>query len=166
MESSNVQLGETEAPSRVQIESGGKGHQGRSVSGVKNFFAGGFGGVCGVTIGHPFDTIKVRLQTAPLPIPGEEPLFRGTLDCLVKTVRNEGVLGLFKGLFTPVAFATPLCAIQFWAVTMGRRMQMSDPHGIPTNFQNVTSGMFSGACSAFIVVPAERIKCLLQVTDN
>ena len=44
----------------------------------------------------------------------------------------KGVLGLYKGLFTPVAFATPLCAIQFWAVTMGRRMQMSDPHGIPT----------------------------------
>jgi len=44
----------------------------------------------------------------------------------------KGVLGLYKGLFTPVAFATPLFAIQFWAVTMGRKMQMSDPHGIPT----------------------------------
>ena len=44
----------------------------------------------------------------------------------------QGVLGLYKGLFTPVAFATPLCAIQFWAVTVGRKMQMSDPHGIPT----------------------------------
>ena len=32
-----------------------------------------------------------------------------------------------------------------------------------SNFQNVTSGMFSGACSAVLVVPADRIKCLLQV---
>lgn len=44
----------------------------------------------------------------------------------------KGVLGLFKGLLTPVAFATPIAAIQFWGVTMGRRMQMSDPHGVPT----------------------------------
>lgn len=60
MESSNVQ-GNSLAPSGVEIESGGKVQQGRSTSGVRNFFAGGFGGVCGVTIGHPFDTIKVRI---------------------------------------------------------------------------------------------------------
>lgn len=60
MESSNVQ-GNSLAPNGVEIESEGKVQQGRSTSGVRNFFAGGFGGVCGVTIGHPFDTIKVRI---------------------------------------------------------------------------------------------------------
>ena len=30
------------------------------VSPVKNFFAGGFGGMCLVAAGHPLDTIKVR----------------------------------------------------------------------------------------------------------
>ena len=35
--------------------------QTRSTSGVKNFLAGGFGGVCCVVSGHPLDTIKVRL---------------------------------------------------------------------------------------------------------
>lgn len=59
MESTDVQ-GTAVGPSGVEIDSGGSGQQGRSISGVKNFFAGGFGGVCGVTIGHPFDTIKVR----------------------------------------------------------------------------------------------------------
>ena len=29
------------------------------VSEVKNFLAGGFGGICTVLSGHPFDTIKV-----------------------------------------------------------------------------------------------------------
>ena len=31
----------------------------QSVSGIKNFLAGGFGGVCCVATGHPLDTIKV-----------------------------------------------------------------------------------------------------------
>lgn len=31
-----------------------------SNSGIKNFFAGGFGGVCCIATGHPLDTIKVN----------------------------------------------------------------------------------------------------------
>jgi len=167
MDGANSQLqGTSVTTGGVPIESGSKGQQSRSISGVRNFLAGGIGGVCGITIGHPLDTIKVRIQTAPLPKPGEKPAFRGTLDCVVKTVRNEGVAGLFKGLFTPVAFSTPLCAVQFWAVTMGRRMQMSDPHGIPTNFQNFNAGMFAGACGAVLLTPCDRIKCLLQVQQS
>ena len=29
---------------------------------VKNFLAGGFGGICTVISGHPFDTIKVSQE--------------------------------------------------------------------------------------------------------
>lgn len=36
--------------------------QTRSSSGVKNFLAGGFGGICCVVSGHPLDTIKVDNQ--------------------------------------------------------------------------------------------------------
>ena len=46
-------------PVVVIEESEGKGRHRRSISGARNFFAGGCGGVCGITIGHPFDTIKV-----------------------------------------------------------------------------------------------------------
>jgi len=35
------------------------------------------------------DTIKVRLQTMPQPEPGQKPMFTGTLDCALKTVRKE-----------------------------------------------------------------------------
>lgn len=34
--------------------------QTRSTSGIKNFLAGGFGGICCVVSGHPLDTIKVQ----------------------------------------------------------------------------------------------------------
>ena len=32
-------------------------------SAIKDFLAGGFGGICLVASGHPFDTIKVRLTS-------------------------------------------------------------------------------------------------------
>ena len=56
---------------------------------IKEFFAGGFGGSCLVLVGHPLDTIKVRLQTMPAVAPGVQPLYAGTLDCAKKTIKNE-----------------------------------------------------------------------------
>lgn len=32
----------------------------KPISPLKNFLAGGFGGVCLVFVGHPLDTVKVR----------------------------------------------------------------------------------------------------------
>ncbi|XP_015749155.1 PREDICTED: mitochondrial carnitine/acylcarnitine carrier protein-like isoform X2 [Acropora digitifera] len=49
---------------------------------------------------------------------------------------------------------------------MGRRLQMADPYGIPTHLQNFNAGMFAGACGAILVVPCDRIKCLLQVQQS
>ncbi|CAB4037479.1 Mitochondrial carnitine acylcarnitine carrier [Paramuricea clavata] len=58
-------------------------------SALKNFLAGGVGGIGLVIAGHPLDTIKVRLQTQPKVAPGELPQFAGTLDCARKTVSKE-----------------------------------------------------------------------------
>lgn len=43
-----------------------------------------------------FDTIKVRLQTS------EKLQFKGPLDCLLQTIRHEGVRGLYKGATPPL----------------------------------------------------------------
>lgn len=53
------------------------------------------------TLGHysyttRFDTIKVRLQTT------QEAQFRGPLDCLLQTIRKEGIAGLYKGATPPL----------------------------------------------------------------
>uniref|UniRef100_A0A1I7XCH8 G-patch domain-containing protein n=1 Tax=Heterorhabditis bacteriophora TaxID=37862 RepID=A0A1I7XCH8_HETBA len=61
-----------------------------------NFLAGGVGGSCTVIVGHPFDTVKVRLQTMPIPKPGEQPLFKGAFDCVKQTVTKEGIFALYK----------------------------------------------------------------------
>lgn len=52
--------------------------------------------------GHPFDTIKVRLQTMPVPKPGEKPMYTGMWNCVVKTVKLEGFFGLYKGMSAPL----------------------------------------------------------------
>jgi solute carrier family 25 carnitine/acylcarnitine transporter 20/29 len=49
-----------------------------------------------LAVGHPFDTVKVRLQTT------DTSHFRGPMDCLLQTVRKEGFAGLYKGATPPL----------------------------------------------------------------
>lgn len=52
-----------------------------------DFLAGCAGGVAGVLVGHPFDTVKVRLQVQNV----EKPQYRGTLHCFQTIIKQESV---------------------------------------------------------------------------
>ena len=58
-------------------------------------------------VGHPFDTIKVRLQADRC---GD---FVSPVQSLKKTVRAEGIAGLFKGLYSPLVGNVPIQAVIF-----------------------------------------------------
>ncbi len=56
-----------------------------TLSGLRSLAAGGVGGVCAVVVGHPFDLVKVRLQTA------DKGVYTGAIDVVRKTVAREGL---------------------------------------------------------------------------
>ncbi|KAG4219875.1 hypothetical protein PC116_g31646, partial [Phytophthora cactorum] len=59
---------------------------------VRSFAAGGFGGVCAVVVGHPFDLVKVRLQTA------DNGVYSSAIDVVRKSVARDGLRrGLYAG---------------------------------------------------------------------
>ncbi|XP_078393872.1 mitochondrial carnitine/acylcarnitine carrier protein-like [Cetorhinus maximus] len=97
------------------------------VSPLRNLLAGGVGGVCLIVAGHPMDTIKVRLQTQPKALPGRALLYQGAIDCLRKTVANEGLLGLYKGMGTPILASIPVTAIMFFGYGLGKKLQQKHP---------------------------------------
>jgi len=132
----------------------------------KYFLSGGLGGVCTVIVGHPFDTIKVRLQTMPKPIKGESPMYSGTWDCAVKTVRREGFRGFYKGMAAPIAGVAPIFAISFFGFGVGKKIQQSSDDVPLTKPQLFVAGAFSGIFTTIIMAPGERIKCLLQVQQD
>ncbi|KRZ87288.1 Protein dif-1 [Trichinella sp. T8] len=125
---------------------------------LRNFLAGGIGGVCCVVTGHPFDTIKVRLQTASVATGGIS-----TLSCLKKTVVEEGVLALYKGMAAPVVGVAPLFALYFFGCSIGKRLQQTNADEQLSIIKTFNAGALSGMMTTLIVAPGERIKCLLQV---
>ena len=60
------------------------------------YISGVAGGVAVVAIGHPFDTCKTRMQTAP------EGFYRSTLHCVQKTYKHEGFGGFYAGVLSPM----------------------------------------------------------------
>jgi len=64
---------------------------------LMDIIAGTCGGVAVVLVGHPFDTTKTRMQTAP------ERFYAGSLDCVLKTYRWEGMKGFYAGICSPLA---------------------------------------------------------------
>lgn len=57
------------------------------------FAAGIASGWTKLIVGHPFDTIKTRLQCSSQ--------YSGALDCLMQTVKKEGALKLYAGALAP-----------------------------------------------------------------
>lgn len=64
---------------------------------VKGFMAGIVSGATKLVIGHPFDTLKIRMQTDGIS------KFNGSLiTCFHSTIKKEGVRALYKGATPPV----------------------------------------------------------------
>ncbi|XP_017774028.1 PREDICTED: congested-like trachea protein [Nicrophorus vespilloides] len=133
---------------------------------LEYFLCGGAGGICTVLVGHPFDTLKVRLQTMPIPKPGEVPLYTGMTDCIKKTVSKEGVRGLYKGMGAPLVGIAPIFAISFMGYKVGKQIIGPAEESQFTYMDYFTAGAFSGIFTTTIMAPGERIKCLLQIQGD
>jgi len=71
---------------------------------LRSFAAGGFGGICAVVVGHPFDLVKVRLQTA------DKGVYSSAIDVVRKSVARDGLgRGLYAGVTAPLVGVTPMC---------------------------------------------------------
>jgi hypothetical protein len=90
-------LGACQAPAydhtKHTLKNAGLMNEGMPLHFVSSFCAG----VIAVTVTAPVDLIKTRFMSARSASEGGKPLYTGTLDCLTKTVRAEGVMALWAG---------------------------------------------------------------------
>ncbi|KAI8319144.1 mitochondrial carrier [Martensiomyces pterosporus] len=121
------------------------------------FFAGTMGGWAQVVVGHPFDTIKVRMQTQPSP-----PIYSGSMDCLRATIKGEGAAGLYKGVTSPLAGIGFCNAVVFAANGYILRLFQSNSSEPLTLNQKALAGGLAGGVMSFLNCPVELLKVKLQ----
>ncbi|KAI0184769.1 mitochondrial carrier domain-containing protein [Xylaria flabelliformis] len=132
---------------------------------LRSFAAGGFGGVCAVVVGHPFDLVKVRMQTA------EKGVYSSAVDVVRKSIARDGLRrGLYAGVSAPLVGVTPMFAVSFWGYDLGKQLVTSISPPSPTTeggglsiAQISAAGFFSAIPMTAITAPFERVKVILQV---
>jgi solute carrier family 25 carnitine/acylcarnitine transporter 20/29 len=142
----------------------------------KGFVAGVFSGIGKLSVGHPFDTIKVRLQTST------KSQFKGPLDCVLQTFRREGINGFYKGATPPLIGWMCMDSLMLGSLTLYRRLlneHVFQPlRARPTSKQiwesdeekkrlpivgHAMAGMMAGWTVSLIAAPVEHVKARLQV---
>ena len=123
-----------------------------------NLLAGGFGGLCSLVVGYPFDTVKVRLQTSSQ--------YHSAMHCFKSIIIKEGPMSLFRGVSGLALVALPRFALMFHSNTVARNLFFKSDE----SSHNYVHICLSGALSQILVVPLivaplERIKVILQ-TDT
>ncbi|KAJ5772612.1 hypothetical protein N7520_003141 [Penicillium odoratum] len=132
---------------------------------LRSLAAGAVGGLCAVVVGHPFDLVKVRLQTA------EKGIYSSAMDVVRKTIAREGLArGLYAGVSAPLVGVTPMFAVSFWGYDVGKTL-VEKISTVPVKnntpqysiAQISAAGFFSAIPMTLITAPFERVKVLLQI---
>ena len=84
---------------------------GESPSSVVVLSVGAVSGMIAQVLTYPFALSRTRLQSQGMP--GREILYNGLFDCLNKTIKNEGVPCLFKGLVPNLMKSVPAISISY-----------------------------------------------------
>jgi solute carrier family 25 carnitine/acylcarnitine transporter 20/29 len=127
--------------------------------------------VCGVAFGvasplaaHPLDTLKTRMQASPSCARG------GALATLRQTIKEGGVLSLWRGLLPPLIGSVFYRSCQFGAYTFTHSYLMDEPWArapIPWTAGLETRVLVSGAIAttarAVIETPLELLKVRAQL---
>lgn len=130
---------------------------------AKDLTAGTVGGAAQLIVGHPFDTIKVKLQSQPSPLPGQPPKYAGAIDAVRKTVASEGPKGLYKGMGAPLATVAAFNALLFTVRGQTEALLRSEPGAPLTVKQQILCGAVAGTAASFLACPTELIKCRLAL---
>ncbi|RCK62359.1 Mitochondrial carnitine carrier [Candida viswanathii] len=127
---------------------------------VKSFAAGGFGGICAVLTGHPFDLVKVRLQTG---------LYKSSVQCVKETIAKDGLFGLYRGVLPPLLGVTPMFAVSFWGYDVGKKLVSSFTGKSVDKFEIKdisTAGFISAIPTTLVAAPFERVKVMMQIQEG
>jgi solute carrier family 25 carnitine/acylcarnitine transporter 20/29 len=132
------------------------------------------GGITASIVGHPLDTIKVKLQTQTYQAP-KTARFHSGFDCFLSVIRNDGVRALYYGLKPPLYACVFYNAITFGSLGYFKRWIASfsdnDSHCFEatreaTVMQNAMAGALTGLCLSVIQTPVDQIKTQLQIQTS
>eukprot|EP00808_Paulinella_micropora_P002505 g72119.t1 len=128
---------------------------------LAEFLAGVSAGLANLVVGHPFDTIKVRLQSQ-----SANGYFKGPWHCLVNTVRQEGPIALYQGALFPLLGKGLVHSVMFGVYGNALRYfarKESRPISDVALSSVAVSGLAAGLAGSIVCTPIDQVKVVMQV---
>ena len=126
--------------------------------------AGALFGTTQVVVGHPFDTIKTKMQ-AQTKYMDSRSSYRSTV---MKVIKNEGLFGLYRGCGINVAgvvvtrsFAQATFEMFYTMWDGHSQMSKKIPNSNGLEYRTLGSGMIAGSMRTIIECPYEYVKVKL-----
>lgn len=111
---------------------------------VHHFGLGSLAGAFGAFMVYPIDLVKTRMQNQRSSRVGEM-LYKNSLDCARKVIKNEGFTGLYSGVLPQLVGVAPEKAIKLTVNDLVRG-HFSDKSGKIKLWQEILAGGSAGAC--------------------
>jgi len=121
---------------------------------AKRFVAGTASGVCLVLVGHPWDSLKVKMQV-------EKEANVSLRETIRRTFRQSGIKGFYYGMTPPLALTGVINTV-LWGMQFNLVEYLS-PGKPATTGVVMQAAVISGILISAIVTPVEVIKSKLQV---
>lgn len=118
-----------------------------------SFVGGTFAGIANVIVGHPLDTLKVRMQMLNVRL----------IECGKTMFKQEGLSSFYKGLSSPLCNVPLVYAILLSSYEAGRIAQGIGFHEQMSISQSALSGGWAGMASCIVLTPMEMVKCQMQM---
>ncbi|CAG9826161.1 unnamed protein product [Diabrotica balteata] len=127
---------------------------------LTSFTAGAIAGALAKTTIAPLDRTKIYFQVGHKPYST-----RKAFKFILKTLRTEGVVALWRGNSATMARIIPHAAIQFTAHEQWKRILNVD-HGGSTPVRLFLAGSLAGATSQSITYPLDLARARMAVTSR
>ncbi|KAI8788580.1 solute carrier family 25 member 45, partial [Biomphalaria glabrata] len=134
------------------------GSNGRCSMAFNEYIAGAVGGMAGVLVGHPFDTMKLQMQIRTV---GEHNVSK--ISEAWSCISSQGLKkGIFRGMMFPFCSYGVVNSLLFGVY--GKALDYLEPDMTvkPSYFQVYTAGCMAGTAQLVLACPMEVVKCTLQ----
>ncbi|KAG2381783.1 hypothetical protein C9374_006167 [Naegleria lovaniensis] len=143
-----------------------KEEQRMRIHAIAEFVAGAFGGLAGICVGYPLDTIKTRMQ-----------IFQENHHQFNETFKTKWdyFRGLYRGLTSPLIGELASNFVLFgsfgickdWISKYSLKENSRDEYSAMKEYAAIfASGAFSGLAISFVVGPTEMIKIQMQTKNG
>lgn len=106
---------------------------------------------------NPAEVVKTRLQMYNSP-------YRGMLDCIVRTLRTEGLRAFYRSYTTQLTMNIPFQSLHF--VTYELMQDLTNPTRVYSPYTHSASGAIAGGVAAAITTPLDVCKTLLNSQED